>query len=94
EVWARPYRRPPCKHCLSPDLRIKATHKRTVKHTRQGNQVVTLHFRCPNTIARPAGATSAIPLLASGHAIAHKGILRFTTNSPRSGLKRLDFRRP
>jgi transposase len=47
EVWARPYRRPPCKHCHSPDLRIKATHKRTVKHTRQGNQVLTLHLRVP-----------------------------------------------
>lgn len=47
EVWARPYRRPPCKHCQSPDLRIKATHKRTVKHTRQGNQVMTLHLRVP-----------------------------------------------
>jgi transposase len=47
EVWARPYRRPPCKHCHSPDLRIKATHKRTVKHTRQGNQVMTLHLQVP-----------------------------------------------
>ena len=47
EVWARPYRRPPCKHCQSPDVRIKATHKRTVKHTRQGNQVMTLHLRVP-----------------------------------------------
>ena len=47
EVWARPYRRPPCKHCRSPDLRIKATHRRTVKHTRQGNQVMTLHLRVP-----------------------------------------------
>jgi transposase len=28
-------------------LRIKATHKRTVKHTRQGNQVMTLHLRVP-----------------------------------------------
>ncbi len=47
EVWAQPYRRPPCKHCQSPDLRIKATHERTVKHTRQGNQVMTLHLRVP-----------------------------------------------
>ena len=47
EVWARPYRRPPCKHCQSQDLRIKATHNRTVKHTRQGNQVMTLHLRVP-----------------------------------------------
>ena len=47
EVWARPYRRPPCKHCQGQDLRIKATHNRTVKHTRQGNQVMILHLRVP-----------------------------------------------
>ncbi len=28
-------------------LKIKATHQRTVKHTRQGNQVMTLHLRVP-----------------------------------------------
>ncbi len=47
EVWARPYRRPACRHCHGMDLRIKATHRRTVKHTRQGNQVMTLHLRVP-----------------------------------------------
>lgn len=47
EVWARPYRRPPCQHCHGHDVRIKATHRRTVKHTRQGNQVMTLHLRVP-----------------------------------------------
>ena len=47
EVWARPYRRPPCKHCQGNDLRIKATYRRTVKHTRQGNQVMTLHLKVP-----------------------------------------------
>lgn len=47
EIWVQPYRRPPCKHCQSPDLRIKATYQRTVKHTRQGNQVMTLHLRVP-----------------------------------------------
>jgi transposase len=47
EVWARPAYRPVCKHCQSPGLRIKATHRRTVKHTRQGNQVMTLHLRVP-----------------------------------------------
>jgi transposase len=47
EVWARPARRPFCKHCHGHDLRIKATHERTVKHTRQGNQVMTLHLRVP-----------------------------------------------
>ena len=47
EVWARPRVRPPCKHCQRPGLRIKATYLRTVKHTRQGNQVLTLHLRVP-----------------------------------------------
>ncbi len=47
EVWAQPHRRPVCKHCHSTHLRIKATHRRTVKHTRQGNQVMTLHLRVP-----------------------------------------------
>jgi transposase len=47
EVWARPKQRPPCKHCHSVDLHIKATHRRTVKHTRLGNQVMTLHLRVP-----------------------------------------------
>ncbi|MEX1666630.1 ISL3 family transposase [Zhongshania arctica] len=47
EVWAKPVHRPPCKHCQGDGLRIKATHVRTVKHTRQGNQVMTLHLRVP-----------------------------------------------
>ena len=47
EVWAKPNRRPSCKHCSGTHLRIKATHNRTVKHTRQGNQVMTLHLRVP-----------------------------------------------
>lgn len=47
EVWAQPYRRPPCKYCQGHDLRIKATYQRTVKHTRQGNQVMTLYLRVP-----------------------------------------------
>lgn len=47
EVWALPTRRPHCKHCSSNKLRIKATHNRTVKHTRQGNQVMTLHLKVP-----------------------------------------------
>ncbi|GAB3039851.1 ISL3 family transposase [Bowmanella dokdonensis] len=34
-------------HCDARQLRIKATHHRTVKHTRQGNQVLTLHLRVP-----------------------------------------------
>lgn len=47
EVWAKPSSRPPCKHCQGVSLRIKATYQRTVKHTRQGNQVPTLHLRVP-----------------------------------------------
>ncbi|MFK7976072.1 MAG: ISL3 family transposase [Halioglobus sp.] len=47
EVWARPYRKPLCKYCHGNDLRIKATYRRTVKHTRQGNQVMTLHLKVP-----------------------------------------------
>lgn len=47
QVWAKPRRRPSCHYCDNGRLRIKATHKRTVKHTRQGNQVMTLHLRVP-----------------------------------------------
>ncbi len=47
EVWAKPTKRPRCKHCQFPRLKIKATHSRTVKHTRQGNQVMILHLRVP-----------------------------------------------
>lgn len=47
EVWAKPSFRPTCKHCQSNGLKIKATHQRTVKHTRLGNQVMTLHLRVP-----------------------------------------------
>ena len=47
EVWAKPTKRPHCKHCQSPSLTIKATHHRTVKHTRQGNQVMLLHLKVP-----------------------------------------------
>jgi transposase len=47
EVWAKPSKRPHCKHCASNKLRVKATHNRTVKHTRQGNQVMTLHLKVP-----------------------------------------------
>jgi transposase len=47
DVRARPYRRPPCQNCHGHDVRIKATHRRTVNHTQQGNQVMTLHLRVP-----------------------------------------------
>lgn len=47
EVWARPNYRPVCRHCRTKGLVIKATHQRTVKHTRLGNQLMTLHLRVP-----------------------------------------------
>lgn len=53
EVWAKPNHRPPCKHCHGNGLQIKATHRRTVKHTRQGNQVMTLHLRVPKYYCQP-----------------------------------------
>jgi len=37
EVWAKPTRRPLCQPCQGGGLKIKATHHRTIKHTRQGN---------------------------------------------------------
>ena len=46
-VWARPTHRPACQHCNGNGLVIKATHQRTLKHTRQGNRVMTLHLRVP-----------------------------------------------
>ena len=56
DVWARPYRRQAqCKHCQSPELRIKATHKRTVKHTRRGNQVMILHLKVPKYHCQSCG---------------------------------------
>lgn len=47
EVWAKPNYRPVCKHCQHNQLKIKATYQRKVKHTRQGNQIMTLHLRVP-----------------------------------------------
>ena len=46
-VWARPAKRLACIHCQQPSVRIKATHQRTLKHTRQGNQLMILHLRVP-----------------------------------------------
>jgi len=54
-VWARPENRPNCLYCGADQLRIKATHPRTVKHTRQGNQVMTLHLRVPKYHCRECG---------------------------------------
>lgn len=47
EIYARPTKRPCCIHCQHRPLTIKATHQRTLKHTRQGNQVMTLHLKVP-----------------------------------------------
>lgn len=46
-VWARPRKRPVCPRCAGKRLRIKATHHRTLKHTRQGNQLMVLHLAVP-----------------------------------------------
>ena len=47
QVWASPKTRPRCIHCLNHPVRIKATHLRTLKHTRQGNQLVVLYLSVP-----------------------------------------------
>ena len=47
QVWASPKTRPSCIHCLNHPVRIKATHLRTLKHTRQGNQLVVLYLNVP-----------------------------------------------
>tara|TARA_R100000149_G_C5863663_1_gene128918 strand:- start:186 stop:1376 length:1191 start_codon:yes stop_codon:yes gene_type:complete len=46
-VWAGPDKRPRCLYCAQGPVRIKATYRRTVKHTRQGNQLMVLHLRVP-----------------------------------------------
>ena len=46
-VYARPRKRPACIHCRYRGVRIKATTERTLKHTRLGNQVVTLYLTSP-----------------------------------------------
>lgn len=46
-VWARPAKRLVCIHCQQGSVRIKATHQRTLKHTRQGNQLMVLHLSVP-----------------------------------------------
>ncbi len=46
-VWAAPRERPACLYCRQPSVRIKATHQRTLKHTRQGNQLMVLHLSVP-----------------------------------------------
>lgn len=47
KVYARPTSRPNCIHCGGADLKIKATNQRKLKHTRQGNQLLTLYLKTP-----------------------------------------------
>src|SRR5690554_3612560 len=46
-IWARPAQRPECPYCNDAGVRIKATYRRTLKHSRQGNQLVILHLSVP-----------------------------------------------
>lgn len=46
-VYARPKTRPCCLYCQHEKVRIKATYQRTLKHTRQGNQLITLYLQAP-----------------------------------------------
>jgi len=46
-VWGKPADRPACPHCHQMQLRIKATYNRTLKHSRQGNQLMMLHLAVP-----------------------------------------------
>ena len=46
-VWARPKSRPVCLYCQQGPVRVKATCQRTLKHTRQGNQLMVLHLSVP-----------------------------------------------
>lgn len=47
-VWASVCERPTsCLYCGLTSVRIKATYQRTLKHTRQGNQIMMLHLRIP-----------------------------------------------
>jgi len=47
KVYARPTTRPRCIHCRHRRVKIKATYQRTLKHTRQGNQLLTLYLKTP-----------------------------------------------
>ena len=47
EVWCKPKNRPACIYCDHDPIRIKSTHHRILKHTRQGNQLMVLHLALP-----------------------------------------------
>ncbi len=46
-VWIKPQYRPACVHCQHEGGRIKATHQRSVKHTRLGTRLMVLHLKVP-----------------------------------------------
>jgi transposase len=54
-VWAKPHIRPACIHCGAAAVRVKATCQRTLKHTRQGNQVMVLHLSVPKYHCKACG---------------------------------------
>lgn len=45
EVYARARFRPACIYCNCPEVRIKFSFTRSLKHTRQGNELMVLHIR-------------------------------------------------
>jgi len=46
-VWIKPQYRPACVYCQHAGVRIKATHQRSVKHTRLGTRLMVLHLKVP-----------------------------------------------
>lgn len=69
-VWAKPTSRPACHYCASPSIRIKATHSRTLKHSRQGNQIVFLHLSVPKYHCQDCTVISDISSLGFAHGCA------------------------
>jgi len=67
-VWARPRRHPACLYCAAQPVRIKATHERTLKHTRQGNQLMVLHLVVPKYHCTQCNRYSVTGLLALARA--------------------------
>ncbi len=47
-IWAKPRFGPACPHFQKRPVRIKATHQRAIKHSRQGTRVMLLHLRESN----------------------------------------------
>ena len=59
KVYARPKNRPDCIHCGGANLKIKATHRRTLKHTRQSESVTDLVSK--NTKVLLSGLSQILP---------------------------------